>query len=346
MDRDHRFLNTMEKLAGDIASLLELMRKKVDGKIQVGSTLPVAGKSSTVIYLAETTDDLIDDRRLLQQDLERAGARVVPGDFLSNRRDEAEQEIRRALAEAQFAVHLFSDQYGKPLRGDNQCSLPHLQLMLSRERAVEAKGKFDRYVWIADVLDRSKIRSPQRELLEGVENESEKDAPVDLQDGTLTRLKESLLKRVAKPVRPISKSRRGLIYVTGKTGDMATPDAAEVIKYLNESHDVFRGAVPGEDDEKKRKQHETYCQRSDGLVLFFGDSEPEWVQVQALDIRDLAERRRRERRLAAAVYEAPPEDRADLPFQFEDVLLVDGRKGFDPQKLTPFLERMEAGGEI
>jgi TIR domain-containing protein len=343
-DPDQRFNVRIEKLANDIASLLEVMRKKVDGQSRLVHVGPVEQKASSIVYLAEVTEDLDDDRYQLKQDLERAGVRVVPDDSLSNKRVEAEEEIRRALAEAQFAVHLFSDRYGKPMRDDRQCSLPHLQFLLGRERAAASKGSFTRYVWIDDaIVDRKAIASPQREFLASVEGESDANAPIDLQDGSLQRLKESLLRRVTKPIRPIApKSRRTLVYVTGQTADVVAQDATTLIDYLKQSHDVFRSATD-DDDERKRKQHEKYCQLSDGLVLLYGQAPSEWVQDKAFDIRELAVRRR-ERPLAAAVYETPPPSKGELPIHFEDILLVDGRNGFDPQELKPFIERMEAGG--
>jgi len=350
-DRDQRFSVQMERLANDIASTLESMRRVVDrrvGKLRDDFPAPVVPphKILCTAYLADVTDDLEDDRYKLKQEMERQGVRVLPEDSLPNRRDEAEKEIRRCLVESQFAVHLFSENYGRKLRGDEeQCSLPHLQYLLSREHATSVKTKFERFAWIPDTIVRNLLAPAQLDLLKELENEEDKDARIDIQTGSMQRLKESILMRVRKPIRPAApNSKRRLIYVTGQPSDTNSKDTTTLIGFLKKEHDVNVSPTTDEDQPRQKARHERNCQMSDGLVLLYGVAEPDWVQDQALDIRALSERRR-EKPLAAAVYQGPPADREELPIYFENVLVVDGRKGFDPQKLEGFLERLAQSNE-
>ena len=81
-------------------------------------------------------------------------------------------------------------------------------------------------------------------------------------------------------------------------------------------------------------------EQSDGLLLLYGNAPAEWVQDKALDVRKCS-RRRRKQPLVAAVYDAPPAEKEELPFRFDEVPILDGRCGLQQQELRKFLERVE-----
>lgn len=79
-------------------------------------------------------------------------------------------------------------------------------------------------------------------------------------------------------------------------------------------------------------------------MIFCGTTGIDWVQSKALQARELT-KHRREKPLAAAVYNGPPADKdEDLGIHLRDIAVLDGREGFKPEKLEDFCNRVEQGG--
>ncbi len=352
-DTDQRYWTRLENLATAVAQLLEGMRDtliKAEGVAAQPAPAPqIVVKPSKkgsrgTVYLAEVTDDLEDDHYLLRKELESHDIRVLPDKRLPHRRAEAEVVIREALAKSRYAIHLFSSPYGRRLEDDETVSSPQLQFELAREHcSAQSHEKFCQIAWIAENVNSATLKSPQREFLQKLEGESDQQLPVDVQKVSFERLKENILSRMVPPPSPPPKSKR-LLFITGHHADFQSEETRQLIAYCKTRHEV---CVPssGADEERLRKQEAIHCKFADGLLIVFGKWDAVDVQDRVLTIRELA-KGRIQKPLARAVYEGPPVDRESLGFEsLDDLCLVDGRAGFDPERVRPFLERMERIGD-
>ncbi len=356
---DQRFMKRLCQLADEVSGCLQSLKEHMSARVEdeaekqrvhgitpLLNTTPIAvcAKNQATVYLAQSTEDLVDDWLELKDELEQNQIRVLPAHPLPNLRGDLQEEVERMLAESDLSVHLFGKSYGMVLADDPSRSISHLQYELAHQRATmgHGKSKFPRIGWLKDIPLVTELKSlQQKQFLKMVEEECDTDPPLDLQRGSLERLKETLRSIVAKP-EPVMPEpvRKSLIYVTGQRNDLASEDAKALIEFFRgRRHDVFWPATTA-DDSKREKQDAMYMEQSDGLVIVYGNAPADWVQEKALDVRQRS-RRRRKLPLVAAVYDAPPAEKEELPFKFDEVPILNGRCGLQQQELRKFLERVE-----
>ena len=92
-----------------------------------------------------------------------------------------------------------------------------------------------------------------------------------------------------------------MIYFTSHPDDLDSDQAREVYEYLLErNYDVIESEAASD-----QKREEAYIEHCDGVMIFSGVGETGWVKDKAVQTRMLT-MRRRDRPLAAAVYNGPP----------------------------------------
>jgi hypothetical protein len=357
LSNDQRFWIRLSQLADEISECLRLLReKKQDKPSSMGSKsdlgvqhetargvrIQSGGTIGRTVYLAQATEDLLDEWQELKDELEQNQFRVLPANPLPNFRDDLRADVEKMLSESVFSVHIFGKSYGLGLVDDPSRSISHLQYELAHRWSMETKSRFPRIGWLKDVPQIAAVKSSQqKEFLELLEKEADTDPPLDLQRGSIERLKETLRAFATKSEPTLSEPvRKALIYVTGQRDDLESSDAKALIAYLKgRRHDVFWPASAA-DDSKREKQDAMYMEQSDGLVILYGQAPADWVQEKAFDARRRSQRRRKQP-LTAAVYDAPPPQKEELPFQFEEVPILNGRLGLQVPEVRKFLDRIE-----
>lgn len=329
-DPDQRYWTTLRDLAAEIAQMLDRMRQVAEHQA------PPPQPSGPAVYLAEVTDDLEDARDEVRRALEQRGVRVLPDQPLPWEADAMRDQVRADLERAELAVHLFGPLYGRKVRGGTR-SLPHLQYLYASQCPPDDPP---RLVWVPRELDSDRLRdASQQALVAGLETGAG-PAPEILRTG-LEELKETLLDRLFPPeAAPGVLPPGALVYITCTPEDAT--HAATLRSLLSAAnHDVILPARGG-DQAALEQHHLTNLQYCDALVILYGQAPLVWVRERALQARQLAARRKLAPHVVMSVLDGPPPDKEDLGIDFRNLLVVNCRSGFAPERVKDLLGRLAA----
>src|SRR5262249_44368513 len=140
-DAQRDFWIKLDDLAHDICRLLEEVE---------GVQAQAAPTGAQVIFLAETTSDLKEQREAIKRDLQQHGHVVLPAGPLPLVVSDLKTVARETLARCGMSIHLIGKSYSVVPEGCAE-SLVEIQNELAIERG--AAGGFSRLLWIPSGLD-------------------------------------------------------------------------------------------------------------------------------------------------------------------------------------------------
>jgi len=91
-----------------------------------------------------------------------------------------------------------------------------------------------------------------------------------------------------------------------------------------------------------RSDLELKLQQCGAMILVYGAASVEWVKEQVRQIRKTVMKRKRAFK-AIALYDGPPDKKANLDFSALGIELLNCRDGFEPNKMTWFLASLLEG---
>lgn len=351
-DDDQRYWKAMRRVARDIAQLLRQMKKIAQGATPAPGLAPPTGK---VVFLAETADDLEDQRRGVKSALEQfnqaktmlsgQGLRVIPEFPLSLGDPGLADRVREAIRGADLAVHLIGPLPGKTPLNETR-PLVHLQWELAREVARERD--LPRVAWLADGLDPGSVRPEHRAFLEGLEAAGDGAPPEVLRTG-IEELRELLLSRLFPPAPPgpdggedAAEELDRLVYLTYLPQDR---DGALQIKEAlrRQRLDVKLFRYDDRDPQMLARIHNASLERSDGVIIFYG-SDALWLDRLVDEARSTLRARARKNPLrVVCICDGPPEPK-DNPVEvdYDKFIVANCRDGVRPEDLDEFVELIKS----
>lgn len=337
-DQDQRYWTALDDLALDLEAMLRQMRSVLEEGPEEG---PAAAPAAPAVYLAEVTDDLEPDREDLRRTLLQQGVTVLPEGPLPIEAETLATSVEAQLRRSALSVHMIGPLYGKRPAGETR-SYSHLQL--DRAAAVASETGMPRLLWMPRRLDRSSLREEQRLLLESVENELDSDSPVEVLRTSVEELKETVLGKLEElfpAEKTVSPDPPGtLVYISCQPED--DPHADEIRGVLRSArHDVILPARSG-DRTAVERHHLTNVKYCDVLLVLYGASSVIWVREEILKARDLLGLERRGSARLISVLHGPPPSKVEVGLDFNNLLLIDCRHGFQPERLQPLLKRLGA----
>src|SRR3990170_499671 len=207
-DAQRDFWIKLDDLAHDICCLLEMVE---------GSPSPDAERATAVVFLAETTSDLREQREVIKRDMEQHGHTVLPASALPLVASALKAAIREDLARCEMSINLVGKNYSLVPEGGVE-SLVETQNELAIERC--EGGGFSRLLWIPSGLDVQDER--QRKVVDQLRMDPRIHEGSDLLETALEDLRtvyQERLNRRAPEAKPVeltttpAMAGRGLVYL-------------------------------------------------------------------------------------------------------------------------------------
>lgn len=351
---EQRYWTAVRRLAHDIAELLRQMRRLAQSDDRPGHA---AAATARTVFLAETADDLEDQRAgvksaLEQQSQARAaltgmGLRVLPEFPLSLGDPSLKDRLREALKSADMSVHLIGPLPGKTPVGETR---PLVQLQWEVAREVAREKSLPRVAWLCDGLDPSKVSKEQhRAFLQSLEEDGGGAPPEVLRVG-VEELRELLLGRLFPPPPPeaepgpeeAAEEIDRLVYLTYLPEDR---DGAVKIKEAlrRERLDVKLFRYEDRDPQMLARIHNASLEKSDGVVIFYGTNAL-WLDQLVEEARAALKARARKNPLKVVCICDGPPDPKDSPIDvdYDKFVVADCRDGVRPEDLKPFVELIKS----
>lgn len=121
------------------------------------------------IFLAWTSKELVARREELALVCAKAGLRVVPNSDCPLDEDEYRARTREALAEADYAIHLLGNEFGRRFEDEEDCSFPMYAYREARAVA-GSRPAFRQVVWVCPD-EALPVKPAQQAFVETIRNE-------------------------------------------------------------------------------------------------------------------------------------------------------------------------------
>lgn len=334
-DEDSRYWRNVNELAHLIAERLA----RVDGHGEA----PL-----TPVWVAETTEDLLEEREVVTAAIRQQGCQVIPAaPYPRDGQSPYLEALRRDLDRAVLLVQLLGRREGsRPAWAGN--SFVALQAAhaapVARARGVQLRQ------WRALDTDPAEVaNATYRALLFGAQVVA---APIEefkreiLQDLARARAPSSHASSPAWQLRspaPLPSASPAALHVYVNADRVDRDLAARVQDSLSElgvSSALSPPPSPDMSPEQIRRLQQEHLETADGIVLVYGKVPLTWVHAQfAFARRTLAQQRRR---LRTALLDGPPPEKEELGLRGPGILALSCRSGFDPGLLTPFVRDLRS----
>ncbi len=318
------YMQTLFDLGEQIRRQLKKMRE--EQKAQTAPTVAampavdalVGGLGGTV-FLAQTTDDLDEEREQVRRYVEQFGIGVLPQGTYPQGGLEFAAAVEADLARADVFVQLLGRTHAK-----RPPDVPQGYDRLQVERAI-TRG-LPILQWLRPDIDPVSIADPQHASLLAGEN---------VMRIGLEAFKADIVKRAEKrPLAASQPSAEQFIFINADGSD--TNIAEDLRREFTSAH--VSAAVPilqgsAEDVRLDLEENIVEC---DALVMIYGQATPVWVRGQ-LRLYSKLKHRRSHPLKALAIYLGPPGSKPDFGMDLPEIMRIEYREGMAAESVRQFL---------
>jgi hypothetical protein len=351
---DKNYWRMLNRLVADITkTLIELKHSIEPGPIDLGEISEVAmtrgpepePEPPKLVYLAETTSDLVDERELVQDELRQRGYGVLPEQKLPLEEVSAtENAIGRDIERCALSVHLIGTRYGSTPEDDAR-SIVRIQEQLAAEHGAKSAA-FLRLLWLPPGLSTEVLPikdERQRSFVSELHNRM--TAGSELLQTSVEDLKTRIVEKLNPPTKTIGRgserSKLKQVYLICENRDRSL--VRPLKEYLfKQNLEVITWLDQGDTD-SLMDYHRRNLRECDAALVYFGSGDEPWVRKNLEDLEKAYGYGRDQDWLANAVYVgAPPSDQKEdflthlVPFVIRNFNL------FDPNDLRDFVSAVQA----
>ena len=362
-DPDQRYWQRLDDLARDIANVLKKMRSIASGEVPEQGVGPLSTSTQVTpvdsrpsVYLAEVTDDLIDQRDEVKRTLEQHDVKVLPEFELLQTAGASIEAAREALRLAQCSVHLLGQFYGRRPAGEERSfiHLQYLEALAESERRLrhvafaesdgglrpgapaESERGLPRLAWLKKDFDISSADERQKAFLTSVEEDPGCDG--ELLKSGLEELKDIILSKVARQPATLFVEEDPFFYIS------CTPDDSERARSIlaclrSENCQGIVSPTEGADQNALRKHHRANLRRCDVFMILYGRASVLWVQEKAMEGWEVAKRRKKTP-MKMYVCDWPPPQKNEVGLALKNLGRWQSREEFTCDEVRKLLHEM------
>lgn len=275
------FWMKLDDLAHDVAALLEMLKAE-----SLPTQLAVQSTRKEAIFLAETTDDLKDQRESIRRDLQQHGYTVLPARGLPLVVSDMKASLEQDLAHCRMSVHPIGKNYGWIPEGSS-VSFLEIQNELAIERGKQ--GGFVRLLWIPAGLQVEDER--QAKVINQFRMDPRLQLGADLLETIFEDLRTVIHNRLQETP-PNAQPKSSMDAAGACCGQIYLlydqRDAASVSSYadalFDQGFDVLHPTFEG-DEADVRQCHEENLRVCDGVLIFFGSANEGWVRRKLREVQ-------------------------------------------------------------
>ena len=330
--RDMRYWEKLDDLAYDIKQLIETLRHSAETV-----SVPISTSAAT-IYLAETTSDLTEQRDKIKRELQQHGHTVLPDKGLPLVGQAFKQEVTDCLSRSQLSVHLIGEHYGIIPEGESRSVIE-----LQNELAAIEGGRLQRVIWMPPGLQPQS--EPQQKFVDQLRLGFGSQRGTDLLETKLEDLKTVIQEKLTRPDKLQTAS------VTSDNGDASSVylicdkqdmDSVKPIEdYLfDKGLDVTLPAIEG-NETQIIQDHKDNLMMCDAVMIYYGQAGELWLRMKQRELMKIAGYGRTAPFTAKAIYITGPPTDSKERIRDHDALVIKNYEAFSPERLQPFLERVQ-----
>ncbi len=341
---ERQYWAKLDDLAQDICELLDLVEKaspqtQGTGPQDAGPASAALTAEQEIIYLADTTYDLKDERDAIRRDLSQQGYGTLPDRSLPLVAPELTEMVGENLSRCRMSIHLLGPNYGIVPEGSTR-SVVALQHDLAMA-AAETSG-LPLLIWMPPDLEIDDDR--QQMLLDEVQGLAQ--SGTDILRTNLEEFKETVYRRLRKPAEeePAAGEEDGngddltRIYLICDQRDLE--DLIPLADFLyDQGFETILPVFEGE-PAQIRADHQDSLRLCDAVVIYYGQVNELWLRAKLRELQKIAGYGRQEPMRAKAVYVGGPATPQKKLFRTREATVIKAMDGFEPSLLTDFLSKL------
>jgi len=338
-NKDLKYWAVFEDLAQAIKRSLESVQPR-NAQIATSDELPLAKK----VYLAQTTNDLRDERDRIKRELLQRGFFVLPNrDLPAETARDFEQAVLEDIKRCALSVHLIGESYGSIPDGEEERSVIRWQTELAAERC-ERDPEFARMIWMPPGLEAKGARHKQ--LIE--ELRTKPQVRSELLETSIEDLKTHILEKLnpqPKAQSPSSNGDKDLTRVYLIHDNRDADEVKPIDDYLyDQGFEVIRSLNEG-DESLVSQYHRENLLQCDATLIYYGQGSELWLRSKLWDLQKAPGWGRTRPMKTKAVYISAPANSSKQTFRTREVPLVIQNFGqFSEITLQPFIQALRNGG--
>jgi hypothetical protein len=306
-----------------------------------------AALPAKIVYLAETTSDLADERELVRDELRQRGYGVLPEQKLPLEEvKKTEKTIRAALARCALSVHMVGTRYGSSPEDDARSTV-RIQEQLAAEHGATDRA-FLRLLWLpAGLMTEAMPISDERQISFVSELQKRITAGAELLQTSVEDLKTRIVEKLNPPAPArlrVEHSKLKQVYLICENRDRSL--IRPIKEYLFKQNLEVITWLDQDDSAKLMDYHRKNLRECDAALVYFGSGDEPWVRKNLEDLQKAYGYGREQDWLANAVYVgAPPSDQKEDFLTHMVPYVIRNFSTFDPNDLRDFVSAVQALGE-
>ncbi|HEX8772485.1 MAG TPA: TIR domain-containing protein [Pyrinomonadaceae bacterium] len=332
--RDIRYWERLDDLAYDIKQLIETMKEA--GPVG-GLARNESAATGKVIYLAETTSDLSQQRDLIKRELQQHGHTVLPDKGLPLFAPMLRETVREYLNRSELSIHLLGASYGV-IPEDADKSLAHIQ----SELAEECDTRLRRIVWMPNGLE---VRhEAQKRFISHFQFGLNGHKGTEVLQTSLEDLKQLIEERLRPQPAAAGGQATGdaagpaSVYLICDREDMTDISAIEGCIY-DRGLDVLLPAFEG-DEAQIKEYHKESLMDCDAVLIYYGRANDIWLRMKQRELQKIAGYGRKRPLLGKAIYITGPPTPPKEHIRDREALVIKNYEPFSQGCLEPFLSKV------
>jgi hypothetical protein len=357
-NKDPRYWTALRRLAWDISNMLVTLKHAKDAitgplvlpKPQASASVAVTPSTAAatngtkkLVYLAETTSDLANERELVRDELLQRGYGVLPAEKLpAAELQQIQTVVNQALERCALSVHLIGKRYGSTPE-DNPRSLVCIQDDLSVQR-VAKDTNFARLLWMPQGLMTPALEitdERQKEFVTALQNRIGERS--ELLQTSIEDLKTRIVEKLSPPAKaatPPPRSKLKQVYLICENRDRSF--IRPIKEYLFKQNIEVITWLDGEAGRTLMDYHHKNLRECDAALVYFGNGDEPWVRKNLEDLEKAYGYGREHDWAASAVYVgAPPNDQKEDFLTHLVPYVIRNFNSFDPNDLHDFVSAVQ-----
>jgi TIR domain-containing protein len=330
--RDIRYWEKLDDLAYDITQLIATMRNSS------GPAIAPASAPAATVYVAETTSDLTEQRDSIKRELQQRGYDVAPDKSLPLVGTAFEREVQDYLSRSKLSIHLIGEHYGIVPEGESRSVI-----QLQNELAAMREPELPRIIWMPLGLEAKDER--QQRFVNDLRLRPTGRKGTDLLETRLEDLKTVIQEKLAQQNKQAFASaaagngEAANVYLICDKQDMNLIRPLEDYLFDN-GLAVTLPAMEG-DESQIIQDHKDNLMMCDAAMIYYGQAGEIWVRMKQRELQKIAGYGRAAPLTAKAIYITGPPTDSKERMRDRDALVIRDYNQFSPERLQPFLERVQ-----
>ncbi len=295
-----------------------------------------ADTGTMTVYLAETTDDLLDKRRDVRTYLEQYGFHIVPDRLLPVDGEAFQTQVRNHLEESHLVIQLLSTIAG---RGDETSGKTFSRLQFELACELEKPVMKWRAPELTDAELEIRVESGEHlALMQGPEVHA---MPFQSFKGeikaVIDKLKLHREREARKVTFPDMAEMPPLVFVNADVGDQALADKVSAM-VQDRGFALVRRLHEGSPQELRLELEQNLLD-CDGMLVIYGKTNGRWVGHQMRQVyRCFPQRAKALRALAVGMHPPPPPPKSPIGVMLPNTRILEG---LEEAKLDEFLNDLQ-----